>query len=94
MDSCKYKFICEICDKIFTINQRKNRHIQQVHGEKTRSDEVKCDVCGKSFTASSSLKNTSSLFLEDKALWMWFMWKILHYITLSEATHQDNSWRK
>ena len=66
MDSCKYKFICEICDKIFTINQRKNRHIQQVHGEKTRSDEVKCDVCGKSFTASSSLKNTSSLFLEDK----------------------------
>ena len=68
LDSCKNNFICEICDRSFTINQRKNRHIQQVHGEKTRSDEVKCDVCGKSFTASSSLKNTSSLFLEDKAL--------------------------
>ena len=37
-------FICEICEKSFSTNQSKNRHVRFHHGEKKFFE---CNICGK-----------------------------------------------
>ena len=36
------KFICEICEKIFSTEYLKSKHVNLVHGEQKK---IKCNVC-------------------------------------------------
>ena len=52
MDSSK-NFTCEICEKNFSSNQYKRKHISIVHG---KVKKFKCNVCSKTFGQNYQLK--------------------------------------
>ena len=47
-------FKCEICEKCFSNNQKKNKHVRAVHGEK---QIFECNICCKTFTSAGILNN-------------------------------------
>ena len=47
-------FNCEICEKSFSSNQNKKKHISIVHGE---GKTIVCNVCSSSFGFKKELKN-------------------------------------
>ena len=51
MDSLK-TFSCEICEKTFSSNQTKDKHISIVHGE---IKNFQCIVCSKYFSQNQEL---------------------------------------
>ena len=46
------KFTCEICERAFSTNQNKKRHISTFHGEVKMFD---CNVCSKKFGRNDEL---------------------------------------
>ena len=44
--------MCEICEKKFSTNQSKEKHISIVHGE---VKIIECNVCGKTFGQNHKL---------------------------------------
>ena len=52
MESSNLK--CEICEKIFQIEQKKTRHIRSVHG-KVKNLKYICNVCDKKFERENQL---------------------------------------
>ena len=55
------KIKCQFCSKTFCSKKSMNRHVRNIHKEKTGQLEImqtnhECDLCGKSFTQAWSLK--------------------------------------
>ena len=60
MDSSN-NFTCEICEKTFSTNKNKDKHIKIVHGE---VKIFECSVCSKKFGLTHELSQTNFTYLK------------------------------
>lgn len=65
------QFMCELCDKQFTVKTYLQRHLRNVHGTKKTAEDpnvrpIVCEICAESFKSLKTLKSHKLSHSEPK----------------------------
>ena len=66
-------FECETCNRLFSTEEKRARHIKTYHSSNTEEDKWQCDICGKIFDFEAQLLNHKKIH------------KLRHHLMLKEA---------